>query len=324
MRFRESLSLGNDKLFWLALALAVVPLWLTPYLPLVDLPQHAAQAASLREIWQENPAFTAVFEVNWFTPYLLGYLFLYAVSAVVPMVVATKIVVSFAVILFPLVIGVLLRESGADERLKWLAIPGSYSFAFYWGFMTYILAVPVALAFLVLTIRFERNPRIANGIGVAAFSIALFFCHIMALGFASLLALTYLFARNIRRPRRFVLCALPYTAPLPLIGLWMTQIYTTEASVQSSPIIFATIRERLITLFTQLSGLDGYAFAISLIIVAALLGGPPLLRYRFSPRPERWLPLVVGVAVFFTFPRFAQSTAFLYERLAVFSGTPFG
>jgi hypothetical protein len=73
------LTLGNSRLYGFALVLSIVPLWLTHYLPMVDLPGHAALMTSLRELAQGNPLFTAEFQSNWFTPYLLGYGLLYAV-----------------------------------------------------------------------------------------------------------------------------------------------------------------------------------------------------------------------------------------------------
>src|SRR5687768_8381528 len=176
-------------MFLAVLVLALAPIWITPYLPSIDMPQHAAQIAALREIWQGNEAFTQLFEVNWFTPYLLGYLLLYVLSLVVPITIATQIVVSIAMLALPLLTGQLLRAAGADERWKWLAIPCSFSFSFYWGFLSYLVAAPLALPFLVQTIRFVDQPTVKRGLTIAAFAIALFFAHVVVLGFASLVAL---------------------------------------------------------------------------------------------------------------------------------------
>lgn len=317
-RRKLSFNLRNSALFAAALVLSVVPIWLTPYLPLVDIPEHAAQVASLHELWHGNPLFTSTFQVNWFTPYLLGYLLLYVVSTVLPIVTATKLVVSLALMAVPWLTGLLLREVGGDERLKWLSIPASYSVAFYWGFMVFVVAIPVALGFLLLTVRFERSATLRNAVGIALYSIVLFFAHVVALGVGSLLALTYLLAKNVRSPRRLVLCALPYTAPLPLIALWTARIYATESSVQHAPLVFGTLHERLLTLFTQLAGLDRFAFLVSLLVASTIVLAPLLFGYRFSKRPERWLLLVVGAAVYFTFPSYAQNAALLYQRLGVF------
>jgi hypothetical protein len=311
-------SLDNPLLFAAAVVLSVVPLWIPEFPPLVDVPQHAAQVASLHELWSNNAFIDSLLTVNWMTPYLGGYLLAYAVSMVLPVVTAIKVVVSLAVVGVPLVTGLLLKDVGADERLKWLAIPGSYSFALYWGFMVYFVAVPVALMLVWLTVRFERNPSVRNSVGIAAFSVLLFFFHVVALGFGALISLIYLLARNLRTPLRLVKCALPYAAPLPLMAIWMTRAFDADASLQDSPVVFAPLRMRLSTLFQQLSGLDGIAFTAGMVIVTAMVLLPFALGYRFSKRPERWLPLVLGLAVYMVFPHYMQNTAYLYQRLGVF------
>src|SRR5262245_53269830 len=80
-----TLSLSNPRLFWVVLVLSVVPLWFSPYLPAVDLSQHASHVAALKEILAGNETFTRLFELHWFTPYLIAYLLLYVLSFVLPM-----------------------------------------------------------------------------------------------------------------------------------------------------------------------------------------------------------------------------------------------
>ncbi len=317
-RLTKLLDLDNRLLFAAGLALSVVPLWIPEFLPLVDVPQHAAQVASLHELWSSNALFTDALMVNWFTPYIGGYLVAYAVSLIFPVVTSIKIVASAAAIGLPIVTGLLLREVGADERLKWLAIPGSYSFALYWGFLVYVVAVPIALLLIWLTVRFEKNPTLGRALGIAGFSVLLFYFHVIALGFGALISLTYILARNFGSPLRLLKCSVPYTAPLPLIALWLTRTLESEPSVEGSPIIFAPLGSRLVTLFGQISGFDGVAFGVGLVIVAAVMLLPVVFSYRLSLRPERWLPLVVGLAVYLSFPHYMQSTAYLYQRLGVF------
>lgn len=153
---------------------------------------------------------------------------------------------------------------------------------------------------------------------MALLSIALFFCHVIALGFGSLVALSYLFARNLRNPLRFLKCAIPYTAPIPLIVIWLSSVYRTEATVQETTIIFGPVARRLIVLFEQIAGLDGSAFFVNLLVAATVLIAPFALGYRVSPRIERWFPLLTGFLVYMAFPYYMQSTAYLYQRLAVF------
>jgi hypothetical protein len=304
-------------MFLAVLVLALAPIWIARYLPSIDMPQHAAQIAALREIWQGNEAFTQLFEVNWFTPYLLGYLLLYALSLVVPIAVATQIVVSLSVLAMPLLTGQLLRAAGADERWKWLAIPGSFSFAFYWGFLSFQVAAPLALLFWIQTIRFVNAPSVKRGVMIALFSIFLFFSHIIVLGFASLVALGYVFGSSFRDVKTLALRALPYTAPIPLIAIWLAGAYQSESSVRNDPVIYGSFLERVGQLLLQPAGHDGFTL-ITFLVTATILVLPPLAGSTFSRRPERWLPLALGLLVFVAAPRYVLATAYFFQRLGIF------
>ena len=61
----------------------------------------------------------------------------------------------------------MLREVGADVRWKWLVIPGSYSLAFYWGFVSFVAAVPVGLWLLIQAVRFDREATLRRALIVS-------------------------------------------------------------------------------------------------------------------------------------------------------------
>jgi hypothetical protein len=317
-KLADVLSLRNERLFSVVLILSIAPLWFGQKLPMIDLPQHAAQVAALQQIWSGNEAFTQAFQVNWFTPYLLGYLLLYVLSLLVPVAVATQIVVALAIMSVPLLSGLLLRVAGADERWKWLAIPGGFSFAFYWGFLSFMVAVPFALFFLIQTIRFVRAPTLKSGIGIAVFALFLFFCHIVVLGFASLVALGYVVGCSYRDLRGLALRVLPFAIPLPLIALWLLITYANEPAVRSAPMVYGFGLERFVALLVQPSGREMFSPWISLMVTGSVAWLPFLAGARLSRRPERWLPFVLGLLAFLTFPAYAMNTGFLYQRLGVF------
>lgn len=314
----QTISVRNNRLFVTVVLLSIAPLWFGQYLPMVDMPQHAAQIAALREIWAGNPTFTQLFDVNWFTPYLLGYMLLYAFSTVMPVGMAGQLLVSLSLISIPLLTGALLKAAGADERWKWLAIPCSFSYAFYWGFLSFLVALPFGLLFFIQAIRFADAPTMRRGIGVAIASLALFFCHIIVLGFTSLMALGYIAGAHHRDWKGLMLRALPYTAPVPLIGVWMLVTYTNEARVSSDPVVFGPFIMRLFELLKQPAGQDWFSPFICLLLLAAIVSLPRLMGSTLSCRPQRWLPLLLGLAVFLTAPHFVFSTAYFYQRLGIF------
>ena len=312
------LSLNNGRLFAALLVLAIAPLWFNPYLPMVDMAQHAGQVEALREIWHGNPLFTARFEVNWFTPYLLGYLLLYGLSLVLPITAATQLLVSAAIVCVPIITGMLLRAMGADERWKWLVVPASYSFAFYWGFLSFLVAVPVALLFLLQAVRYSEAPSVRRALALGFFAIALFFCHIIVLGFTGLVAASYILARGDVSARRLLLRLIPLAAPVPLIILWLVYTFNREASVHTDPVVFGPWLDRLTALLIQPSGREAFSPSITTLVTATVAFFPLLQGSRLSRRPERLIPLLVGSLTFLTVPHYVLSTAYVYQRLGVF------
>jgi hypothetical protein len=316
-QFSAALSLTNDRTFAVALLLAVVPIWVGRYVPLIDMPQHAAQITALHELWSGNATFSGLFEINWFTPYLLGYLLLYGASLVMPVAVATQLLVSVAVIALPLATAHLLRVVGADVRWRWLAIPCAFSFAFYWGFLSYIVAAPIALLFIARTVRFVQVPSVRNAVAIAVFAHLLFFCHVIVLGTASLAALGYVAGATYRDPKTLALRCLPYTTPLPLIAVWFAATYRAETSVQNDPIVYGGIDERFYQLLVQPAGQDRISL-VTLLVTVAVVMLPALAGSTFSRKPERWLPGALMLLAFVLMPHYVMSTAYVFQRLGLF------
>jgi hypothetical protein len=308
----------NQRLFLVAVALSVAPLWFGSMLPLVDIPQHAAQIAALHEMWEGNRTFTQLFDINWFTPYLLGYVLLYALALVVPIDVATQILVTLAVASIPLLTGRLLRVAGADERWKWLAIPASFSFCFYWGFLSFMVAFPFALLFLLNAIRFAHAPSLRNGAFMALFAVFLFFCHIVALAFTSVVALGYVLASSPRSLKSIFVRVLPFAAPLPLMLVWFVITYETEQVAREAPILYGPLLNRFIMLLMQPAGREAFSPAIGVLVSGTIALLPPLAGSTASRRAARWFPFILGLLLFFSIPAYALNTGFLYERLGLF------
>jgi hypothetical protein len=324
------LAADNPRLFAFALLCLAGPLWVGPNLPMVDMPQHAAQVAALSEMFAGNPTFTSVFEIELFTPYLLGYLLVWVLSLAVPIDVAIQITVSLAVLAIPILSGRLLREVGGEERWKWLAIPCSFSYALYWGFLSFIVAVPLALGFMILAIRFDRQPNVRRGLPLIAASIGLFFCHIIALGFISLISLGYIVGANYRNWRVMLAKISVFTAPLPLIALWFVLTYQAEVRTHSAPIDFGPLLLRLSMLASQPAGLDTILVSrpnefpdpvrslLTLCITGSVVLFPFAAHLRLSRRPERVVPFALALVTFLTAPSYVFSAGFFYDRLGVF------
>ncbi len=312
------MSFANERLFYLALLLAVMPLWLSRFLPGVDLPAQAAQATALLEIWCENPLFIEHFEIHLLTPYLTGTMLLALLSYVMPVGVAVKLVMSAVVIATPILAGRILDANGGDSRFRWLIIPSTYSFAFYWGFLPFVIAVPIGLGLLLLTVRLHRKPSIGLGVFIAFYTIFLFFSHLLVLCFSSLVALAWLAGSNYRQLTRLAALSIPYIAPLPLIAVWIFQTMSNANYMTPGRIVFGSFLKRLLDIPVQSTGLDGEYFTVSILIFAIIIALPFISRLTLTKRPEKWLMVLTGFAMFILLPTFGMGTAFLYDRFGLF------
>lgn len=165
---------------WLLAACAVataVPLWAFDYLPFTDLPQHAAQIATLRH-WGD-PA--------WSGPYELGlgqtqYLLYYLAGALLAFPLgsaerANVALLSAVAIGLPYALRSLLRATGRDERLALFAPALFWSQSLIIGFFNYLAALPVLLWALALVVRGTAPVRLA------LIAVALFYLHLSAFVF---------------------------------------------------------------------------------------------------------------------------------------------
>jgi hypothetical protein len=146
----------------------------------------------------------------------------------------------------------------------------------------------------------------------------LFFCHIIVLGFASLVAFGYIAGKHYRNFRALVLQSLPNAAVAPLIAVWFAVTLRSEAAVQDGVTIYGSVLERLAHLLLQPAGHDAFSPWLTPLITAAVFVLPPLAGCTFSRRPERWLPFLFGLLVFMVAPRYVFSTAYFFQRLGVF------
>jgi len=310
--------LNNPWLFLLGIALSVLFIWQVEYLPLLDLPQHAAQVTALKELAAGNPLFVNEFEINWFTPYLLGTGAFYVLSLLMPLTTAAKLYCTVAVAGIPLMTWALLKETGADTRWKWLAIPSGLSYAFYLGFLSYILAAPLAMGLLWLSIRYSRKPTVRSGLLIAVYALFLFFCHIVAMGFGCMVSLAWLLGKYYKDFKKLVLVCLPYVAPVPLIFIWTLIIYRTDTHAVESVLNFNAPDVKLYMFQQQLSGLDGSSDMLGWVITPLLLLLPWLAGCRWAKNPWRWAPFAAALFAFAVLPEGAFGSAFLYQRLGLF------
>src|SRR5436853_3856993 len=131
-------------------ALWVLPLWVTPFPPMVDYPQQLALAAILR--WYGDPArrFRETYELALWAPHGLFKLLVAGLAWVLPINVAGRLVVSLSLVAVGAAALALCRRAGRPPAYALLALALTYNYAFFWGSVDNLLAYPLALSGVAL------------------------------------------------------------------------------------------------------------------------------------------------------------------------------
>lgn len=316
-------------------ALVVMPMWVLGYLPLGDLPDHAGMIQAIIDF----APYKAEFSVNWFTPYLLGYAVTLLFAQFMPVAIAIKLALSVFVLATPLAVVYLVRVLGGNKYWAWAAFPIAHSFAFYWGFLSYVTATPLAILFCAFAVRYGTATLDRKWFALAAvFSAGLFMSHAMAWGFAISTATLILLQQNsfraaMRKASAFVLI-------LPLVAYWMASSSGANREVVEIGNYLehyvgkaATEMQYVVSEFNNRTALgehgqrarELFSFAIGqapmwdfVAMGALILSWPLWIGARLSRDWRCWLPLANTVALFMLVPYWIFDTAYVYQRFAVF------
>jgi len=162
-----------------------VPLWVGRFVPLLDLPQHLAVVAVLRNHGDPTWGFARFFDVQWgeFTPYWSFYLATGLLSWTMSVETAARVYLTVYALAFPWAGIAVCRAFGRSPWLGLLAAPLALNTNLYLGFISYATGV---LGLLLLLAVFEGHrqeaaPRRAALLVVGG--IVLFFTHVQAFAF---------------------------------------------------------------------------------------------------------------------------------------------
>ncbi len=300
------------RLLWLFGIATVVTAVSMPYLPMADLPQHAAQVGMLRHFEH----YAGEYQINWFTPYLLGYGSAYLLSWVVGVSAAIRLVVALSLAAFAITSAMLLRQVGARPGWALLVVPGLFGFTYDWGFLNFLVAAPLLLGAMIFALRWAQLPRLNawQVLSIIACAQLLFMSHVLAYALAGLLAATIFLTQGPHWFKRCLRVAYFGTA-VPVALWWMTRTHDAEPQVQES-IYFNLTWARLGYLGSDIVGLEAGGIYATLGWLALLL--PWFQGARFAKPVYRWLPLVLVTAIYLLGPTRAFGTHFIANRFTYF------
>ena len=186
----------REKLiFILLLAIHLLPIWVFPYFPTQDGPNHVDNATAFYHYLQGDEPFLREYYIlnlrlvpNWLTNVALT-----GLMGVVSPVVADKILLSGYVILFAIsiryVLGVLHRGS---TFLSLLAFPLIYNNILYFGFYNFLFSVPLYFFAMGYWLRHRESVKLRNIFSLAALLLLLYFAHVV--GVVALVATLFMLA----------------------------------------------------------------------------------------------------------------------------------
>ena len=307
-------------LFALTVIAAAGIMWLAPRLPMTDLPQHAAQVALWRDLLLGQSPWADMVRINLLTPYLIGYGLMLPLSFVFSMETTTRLVLTLAFLAFIAACMALRREFRADKRLDWLFLLPFFGFCWKWGFMTFLVASPLALLFILLALRHARTPTSGRGLGLVVTGTVLLLSHgLVFLGALFLGGLLMLERALAHRRRGLIARFLPYVA---LAGISVGFRYVTQqvaGAIKTTGFAYGTpIWERPFVWLTDIAHTGDPAPTVLLGLTVVILAAPFLFGLRANSRAA--LTLLAGlIAILSLTPMYAFETGGVFYRFALFS-----
>jgi hypothetical protein len=304
----------NDRKFVAAFALcslaALCVLWIPKYLPLSDLPQHAAQISIWKHIDDPAYGFRDVFELQYFSPYLLGYGLARLFAELFSVLVALKLVLTLSVLGLPWSLWRLLEASRGDRWWSLVGFPLAFGYSFLWGFFSYIVALPLGVLYLAFVVESARSFSTRRAVLLAAFTTLLFGAHLIVFALCGLSAAALL-ALSAKSLRDALVRLWPLAVGAVVALTWMSRYQKGRASV---PNVFDYGLGRLVEAPALLLGYpdDTPSLLVALLLMVLFLASG----VKLAERRERWIPLGVWACAYMAVPRDYNNVAFLYPRLA--------
>ena len=314
--------------FLVLVAIFVAPIWMTPLPPGMDTPNHLAIVETLSR-QDAEPEWHSHFEDRralgspYGTYYALGLSFMPWLSAAE----AHRVIMSAYAILLPLSFAYLVYSF--RPRDHWSPLFGFlliYSDSYFVGFTNYLLALPLLLFSVALSVRLVRKP--AGGyviaLALAGASVLLFLTHPISLGLLPILG-GILGLPRMASPHRLVWVLVAWLPGGFLLLRWML----SQSSPSTGRITYLPLDFNLEYLMrTPAIIISGWPLVLEMVLAGVLIGvawRPWGARFRGVSQLKLWAspPLIsmLGVLGFLLFyllmPFQVGATIWLNLRIAV-------
>jgi hypothetical protein len=319
-RHRRVSGFPGDQLavlFCLLMLLISVPIWTHQVPPLSDYANHLARMHAIAKL-STDPTLAQYYQVNWqIIPNLTMDLIVPLLGRFMRIYLAGQLFIVFTFVLIVSGVMALSRSLlGRWSAVPLMATPLLYNYVFLVGVMNYIFGIGLALWALAGWIWLRERAWPLRLIMATVFVIALFFCHLFAVGLFGIGLLAHELWRLYQSSDRpigprlavFVSGGLPFLPVLPL--LWASPTMHLVSDVSWEP------RGKIDGLMYVI---ELYSDIVAFIIAATIAGAATWAARRGLLRvhPLAWMLLLVGTAVYLALPRVMFATYMTDQRLPI-------
>ena len=304
--------------FYLILFITTAFLFYSPYLPMVDLPQHAAQVATLDDLLKNRSPWSNLVILNWDTPYLTGYALWLLLYQFMDINLSSKVLVAFIFLFYTYAIHLLRKNFQASPILEWAAMTSFFGFAFQWGFITFLLATPIGILFFLSCKNWLESGKYKYFICFSLLGVVMYFSHVLIFAFFCFLSYFYFLFTSAKDKtwKQRLIFTLPFLFYAAMLyrytnkpNLWAFQYYEEN-------FIFQTPYDKTIDLFyLPWHMLRLYKYQLADLGLLLLL---PALGFRLRCEVKFYIPLIVFLIIWYALPTIGFQTNFIYQRFALF------
>jgi hypothetical protein len=312
-------------------ALFAIPVLLAKYPPMDDLPLHEASVGLLRHWGDLQFAPRGLYYLNLGHANQLFSFLIYALSFLVPIGWASKIVVASAVFALPVAAAHFADHIGSPRWTALLAAPVGLGWLFFWGLIQNIIGLGALLALLPAIDRFASRPTGKRAAWMCVAMVFLHFAHqvMQLVALASLILCSIgVDTRADPRAQRLRLRAIPAVFCMALVVAENRYSWYLSGPrhKHAALFVFYTLEHKVLSIPGVLFG--GYEpYVRNLMLLLGLLPMTLLLAARWQSRsrvPRAFFERVharrfdlLGIGLFIVYlvaPANFQSTTLIYHR----------
>lgn len=168
-------------LVWTLSIVAAIPLWLAPWPVLVDYPQHLAMAAIVRHLGDPAWNLASTYRLALWHPNSAFEILVALASAVLPIGIAGKLVLSLGIAGVGPAALALARRAGTSPLYAILALAFAWNFSLWWGFVGTVLAAPLLLWGIAVADEAIETPSRRGAVLLGALGLAFYVTHLQFL-----------------------------------------------------------------------------------------------------------------------------------------------